>query len=56
MQDKWLIKKKKCCLNIHSYSCKYQYQRNILALEFKVEKVHDVKVMPKLIIFILKKQ
>ncbi len=52
MQEKWHIKKKKGYLKIHvAVNIK---TKEILALEVTDEKVHDGKVMPKLIEHILK--
>ncbi len=53
MQEKWQVRKKGY---LKSYCCKYKDQRNILAsLEVTDEKVHDAKVMPKLVEYIMKR-
>ncbi len=52
MQEKWQVRNKKAYLNPYCVNIK---TKEILALEVTDEKVHDVKVMPKLIEHILKK-
>ena len=53
-QEKWQAKKKKGYLKIHvTVNIK---TKEILALEVTDEKVHDGKVMPKLIEQVLEKQ